>query len=88
MAKRGWLHRVPPLRYRPRRRRHYELHDAVGVLVCYMLAGVVWLYEVFFWAGVWFYYALFLGVRALVRLAATRMASSTGAIGRCSDAGS
>lgn len=71
MAKRGWLYRVPPLRFRPRRRRHYELHDVVGAWIVYAPAGVVWLYEAFVWVAVWFYYGLFLGVRALVRLAAS-----------------
>jgi hypothetical protein len=67
MANRGWLHQVPPVRLRPRRRRYYELHDALGAGIVYTLGCLVWIYEMTIWLTVWFYYALFLGCAALVR---------------------
>ena len=86
MAKHGWLHHVPPLRFRPRRHRHYELHDLVGSWIVYALAGTIWIYEAAIWATVWFYYGLFLGVRALVRQIAA--ASSARATARRGNLGS
>ena len=67
--KAGWLYRLPPWRM-PRIRRHHYHHGHhtettpiarwLGVAAVFAFA---WWMELLVWAGVWCYYALFLGAR-------------------------
>lgn len=70
-ARQGWLYQLPPVRG-PRHHHHYRRHHHSDVgeafrAFLWMMAAVIWFYEVAVWASVWFYYGLFLVIRQGVR---------------------
>lgn len=50
-----WLYTIPPWRLR-------GVHGLTGLFLAMLYIGV-WFMELEIWLGVWFYYALFLGLR-------------------------